>query len=76
MYWKFLYSKSKDDFIEDDYTKARTNYIELLFNRFPSKFQKDRETIEELKQYSKKIWLHYRDNNELINMATWKKTKH
>jgi len=48
MYGKYLYSKSSDDFIEDYYTEAQANYIDKLFDLFPSRFENDKLVADRL----------------------------
>ncbi len=63
---RYLYSKSKDDFIEQDYTEARINYVDQLFELFPIIFWKDKATKDRVEKYAKEIWLQYESNYELF----------
>lgn len=63
---KYLYSNSRDNFIENDYTIARTNYVDELYKIFWSydKLDKDYEVIKQLKEKYK--WMYFADNYEML----------
>lgn len=63
---KYLYSNNKDNFNENDYTIARTNYVDELYKIFwnHDKLDKDYEVINQLKEKYK--WIHFVDNYELL----------
>lgn len=63
---KYLYSNSKNNFIENDYTIARTNYVDELYMIFwnHDKLDKDYEVIKQLKEKYK--WIHFTDNYEIL----------
>lgn len=69
MYGSFLYSKSKDDLIQEELEEAFVNNIDLLSTWFPSQFQDTKETIDELKSQAKEIWLSYKSNIDLLNIV-------
>lgn len=63
--WKHLYSKSKEDLIIDNYSKARANYIDRLHKIHPSIYEQDKNKINEFKELADKLWIKYKDNWEL-----------
>ena len=70
MFGKFLYSKSQDDFIEEEYTQAQANYLDLLYGLYPSQFQKDKDALEQTKEFARIKWISYKNNYDLIKTIT------
>ena len=67
MYSRYLYSISKDDFIEQDYNKTTFNYIDCLYELFPSKYRYLKDKIESYSLIAKKMWLKFNSNFELYH---------
>lgn len=73
MYWNYLYSKSQEDFIEDEYTKARSMYVDELYNLFPSTFDKDKKLKDAVKSEANKRWItHKWFYDQRCDMQIWK----
>ena len=52
MYGKYLYSPSRDDFIEKEYTEARFKYLEELSKLFPEIFFDENVSKEKILEMS------------------------
>lgn len=63
---KYLYSNNKDNYIENDYTIARTNYVDELYKIFwnHDKLDEDYKVINQLKEKYK--WIYFNDNYEMF----------
>ena len=67
MYWNYLYSISKDDFKKEEYEKISFNYIDCLYNLFPTKYKHLKNKINKYSLVAKKMWLRFNSNYELYN---------
>ncbi len=53
----YLYSKSKSDFDEREYTKVRSMYADELYELLPSVFEEDKKLKDDKENFAKKIWV-------------------
>ncbi len=67
MYSEYMYSSVKSDFIEQEYSIARTNYIDDLVQIDDRpEFIKDKNTIIAYKNKSIEEGLHFKSNDEMV----------
>lgn len=64
-YSKYLYSTSKENFNQDEYTATRMNHTEELYRIFwnHANFDKDYEMLKQLKEVYK--WVNFKNNYEM-----------
>jgi len=74
MYGKYLYSPSRDDFIEKEYTEARFKYLEELSKLFPEIFFDENVSKEKILEMSNNTWIYPETIIDLIRENSSLKT--
>lgn len=54
MYSNYMYSNSQDNFIVEEYSKVRFQYIDKLYKLFPTKFQDERDAKLKIEKSAKR----------------------
>ena len=57
MCWNYIYSKTRQDLNEVEYSKARSMNVEKLYELFPSQFIKDKELKEKVMKDAQELWV-------------------